>query len=140
MEGDIGGTQHRNTERTIVKYRVQNRRNTDTAFMIGHVLLQSLAISHVCHLLKACMHQKSTLDIVRKHEKTLNDQYKEWKARSLPLSLKYLNFINLFTVVLVAYCIDLRQESANEWYRNTVKYLLLPNTVNEKGENHKPQG
>ena len=26
------------------------------------------------------------------------------------------------------------QESENKWYRNTVKYLLLPNTVNHKGE------
>ena len=26
------------------------------------------------------------------------------------------------------------QESENKWYRNTVKYLLLPNTVNQKGE------
>ena len=29
--GTLGGTQCRNTERKIVKYRVQNRRNTDTA-------------------------------------------------------------------------------------------------------------
>ena len=31
----------------------------------------------------------------------------------------------------------IRQESANKWYRNTVKDLLLPNTVNQKDE--KPQ-
>ena len=28
----------------------------------------------------------------------------------------------------------IRQESANKWYRNTVKDLLLPNTVNQKDE------
>ena len=28
----------------------------------------------------------------------------------------------------------IRQESANKWYRNTVKNLLLPNTVNQKDE------
>ena len=33
---------------------------------------------------------------------------------------------------IVLTCI--RQESANKWYRNTVKDLLLPNTVNQKGE------
>ena len=26
------------------------------------------------------------------------------------------------------------QESENKWYRNTVKYLLLLNTINQKGE------
>ena len=28
----------------------------------------------------------------------------------------------------------IRQESKNKWYRNTVKDLLLPNTVNQKDE------
>ena len=28
----------------------------------------------------------------------------------------------------------IRQESANKWYRNTVKDLLLPKTVNQKDE------
>ena len=28
----------------------------------------------------------------------------------------------------------IRQGSANKWYRNTVKDLLLPNTVNQKDE------
>ena len=31
-------------------------------------------------------------------------------------------------IVLICF----RQESANKWYRNTVKDLLLPNTVNQK--------
>ena len=66
------------------------------------------------------------------------DRYKDWKARSLPLRQKYLTFINLFSLLwfllgIVLTCI--RQESANEWYRDTVKDLLLPNTVNQKGEN-----
>ena len=33
---------------------------------------------------------------------------------------------------IVLTCI--RQESANKWYRNIVKDLLLPNTVNQKDE------
>ena len=33
---------------------------------------------------------------------------------------------------IVLTCI--RQESANRWYRNIVKDLLLPNTVNQKDE------
>ena len=65
------------------------------------------------------------------------DRYKDWKAQSLRLREKYLTFINLFSLLwfllgIVLTCI--RQESANEWYRNTVKDLLLPNTVNQKGE------
>ena len=39
---------------------------------------------------------------------------------------------------IVLTCI--RQESENKWYRNTVKDLLLPNTVNQKDENRIPQG
>ena len=35
----MGGIQYRNTVRKIPKYRVENRRNTDTAFMIGHAYL-----------------------------------------------------------------------------------------------------
>ena len=31
----------------------------------------------------------------------------------------------------------MRQERANEWYRNTVKDLLLPNTVSQKDEKEK---
>ena len=31
-------------------------------------------------------------------------------------------------IVLICF----RQEGANKWYRNTVKDLLLPNTVNQK--------
>ena len=54
--GTLGGgggyptPQYRKKNCEIPKYRVQNRRITDTAFMIGHVLLQSIAISLVCHL------------------------------------------------------------------------------------------
>ena len=39
LEGDIRGCpipQHRKKNWQIPKYRVENRRNTDTAFMIGH--------------------------------------------------------------------------------------------------------
>ena len=48
-----------------------------------------------------------------------------------------LTLISLFSLLwfvlhIVLTCI--RQESANKWYRNTVKDLLLPNTVNQKGE------
>ena len=43
LEGTLGGNQYRNTVRKnwqlIPKYRVENRRNTDTAFMIGHAFL-----------------------------------------------------------------------------------------------------
>ena len=42
-EEDIGGypiPQYRKKNWQIPKYRVKNRRNTDTAFMIGHVYLK----------------------------------------------------------------------------------------------------
>ena len=43
----------------------------------------------------------------------------------------------MFTLLLFVFQIVLtriRQESANKWYCNTVKDLLLPNTVNQKDE------
>ena len=43
----------------------------------------------------------------------------------------------MFTLLLFVFHIVLtriRQESANKWYCNTVKDLLLPNTVNQKDE------
>ena len=42
-DGDIGGypiPQYRKKNRQIPKYRVRNRGNTDTAFVIGHVYLK----------------------------------------------------------------------------------------------------
>ena len=49
--------------------------------------------------------------------------------------LKILTFINLYSLLCFVWhsvltCI--RQESANERYHNTVKDLLLPNTVSQK--------
>ena len=40
LEGTLGGTQYRNTIGKIGKYRVKNRRNTDTAFIFGHAYLK----------------------------------------------------------------------------------------------------
>ena len=43
----------------------------------------------------------------------------------------------MFTLLLFVLHIVLtriRQGSANKWYRNTVKDLLLPNTVNQRDE------
>ena len=44
MSGTLGGTQYRNWQ--IPKYRVENRPNTDTTFMIGDAYL-TLYPSHV---------------------------------------------------------------------------------------------
>ena len=58
-EADIGGTQYCYTVRKLgkyLKYRVENRRNTDTAFMIGHAYLKlypsrvSVYLKHVPYL------------------------------------------------------------------------------------------
>ena len=57
--------------------------------------------------------------------RTWTDRYKDWKARSLALRQKYFTFINLFSLLWFLLGIVLT-------YRNTV---LLPNTVNQKGEN-----
>ena len=42
---------------------------------------------------------------------------------------------NLFCITFLASVLTcIRQESANEWYCNTVKSLLLPNTVSQREE------
>ena len=56
--------------------------------------------------------------------------------------LGILTLINLFSLLwfvlhIVLTCI--RQERANKWYRNTVKDLLLPCTVNQRVKNRIPQ-
>ena len=51
--------------------------------------------------------------------------------------LTILTFIDLYSLpcfVFYSVLTCLRQESANERYRNTVKDLLLPNTVSQKDE------
>ena len=54
--------------------------------------------------------------------------------------LKNINFyftiwLTHFTMFCVAQCTDLfTQESTNKWYCNTMKDLLLPNTVSKKDE------
>ena len=48
--------------------------------------------------------------------------------------------LTLLLFVLHIVLTRIRQGSANKWYRNTVKDLLLPNTVNQKDENRIPQG
>ena len=73
-EGDIGGQpipQYRTKNWQIPKYRVENGRNTDTAFMIGDAYINVLSISGV-FLSQACIHQKSTSAFARKREKISN--------------------------------------------------------------------
>ena len=64
MRGTLRGTQYRNTVRTvwqIPKYRVENRPNTNNAFMIGDAYF-TLYPSRVFFFLisQARIHQKST--------------------------------------------------------------------------------
>ena len=40
--------------------------------------------------------------------------------------------LTLLSLVLHIVLICFRQEGANKWYRNAVKDLVLPNTVNQK--------
>ena len=108
------------------------RRNTDTAFMIGRVLYVFATSS-----------MYAPENNVRHYEKTWEDlgQFNDWKAQSIPLSLKSLTFIKLFSLLWFLLHIVLtrsvRQESENALNGtagNTVKDLLLPNTVNKKDE------
>ena len=79
-EGRIGEypmPQYRKKNWKTAKYRVQNRRNTDTAFMIGHAYLKSYP-SRVFDYLK-----QWTSAIARRRDNTLNWSVQRSKARSL---------------------------------------------------------
>ena len=75
LEGDIGGypiPQYRTKTWQIPKYRVENGRNTDTAFMTGHAYLTLYPSRDFFFLSQACVHQKSTSAFERKREKISN--------------------------------------------------------------------
>ena len=133
VEGDIGGypiPQCRKKNWEIPKF---------DEIPIPHLWLVTF---FTCLPPQACMQQKSTSDIARKHyEKTLNWSVQWLKSPVITIKSKFfkiLTFINLFSLlwfmlhILSTPCI--RQKSANKWYRNTVKDLLLPNTVNKRDE------
>ena len=89
MEGDIGGypiPQYRTKNLQIPKYRVENLRNTDTAFMIGDAYLTlypSREFFFFFFLSQACIHQKSTSAFARNVRRSRIDRYNDRKARSL---------------------------------------------------------
>ena len=61
------------TERKIgkhLKYRVENRRNTNTAIMIGHAYLKVYPYRMFVSMSQARMHQQSTSAIARKRKIT----------------------------------------------------------------------
>ena len=84
------------------------RRNTDTAFMIGRVLY-----------VFATWSMYAPENNLRHYEKTWEDlgQFNDWKVQSIPLSLKSLTFIKLFSLLwFLLYIVltrSIRQESAN---------------------------
>ena len=145
MEGDIGGYiggqfgKYRNTMSKIDEIPKVTKYRYRIPFRVFVYL---------------CMHQKSTSDIARKCEKTLISRMIEKPGHWMPfqfchrlcnhlaLSLVFkiiLPFINLFSLLLfllhiVLICI--RQESANKWYCNTVKDLLLPKLLTKRMKNH----
>ena len=71
MRGRVGGypiPQCRKKNWQIRKFRVENWRNTYTAFMISHAYFNVVSISCVFLISQACIHQKSTLAFARKRE------------------------------------------------------------------------
>ena len=73
------------------------------------------------------------------YKKKMPDRYKKTanQTRAYCCSHIMITFINLyslqyFVLHIVLTCI--RQESANEWYCNTMKYLPLLNAISQKDE------
>ena len=111
--------------------------------MIGDALiLNVVSISRVFFLIsQARIHQKSSSTIARKREKISNWSVQRWKSQVIKCPTNFiieqlLEIVYSFTVKSKVFqkMIYIRQERANERYRNTVKDLLLPNTVSQKDE------
>ena len=91
--GTLGGTQYRNTVRKnwrILKYRVENGRNTDTAFMTGDAYLALYPNSRVCvffnlfiYFFISSMYTPELNLSLRHVRRSRIDRYKDRKARSL---------------------------------------------------------
>ena len=113
----------------IPKYRVENRRNTETAFMIGHAYVK-LYLSRIKVCLSS-MNVYTTINSAIARKRSLrsriyhyNDR-KAWSLYATTISL-WINYhlLNLYSLHWFALHIVLtcfRQVSANKWYRNTVK-------------------
>ena len=59
------------------------------------------------------------------------DRYSDRKAQSLDV-LQFHHRVTVWNCVIIYHFTDIGQERPNERYRNTVKDLLLPNTVSQK--------
>ena len=85
MEGDIGGyliPPYRTKNLQIPKYRVENLRNTDTAFMIGDAYL-TLYPSRVFFYLKHVYTRNQPQPSRENVRRSRIDRYNDRKARSL---------------------------------------------------------
>ena len=106
--GALGGTQYRTTARKIGKYENTVSKIYEIPTCTPH--LDPFIIGHV--YLK--LHPSSMFISI------------------LTFIAYLLTFYSLLCFVLYSVLTCMRQESANERYRNTVKDLLLPNTVSQK--------
>ena len=111
--------------------------------MIGDALiLNVVSISRVFFLIsQARIHQKSSSTFARKREKISNWSVQRWKSQVIKCPTNFiieqlLEIVYSFTVKSKVFqkLIYIRQERANERYRNTMKDLLLLNTVSQKCE------
>ena len=66
----LQGIQYRKKNWQTPKNRVENRRNTNTAFMIGHAYVKVYPSRMFVSMSQASMHQQSTSAIARKRKIT----------------------------------------------------------------------
>ena len=146
LRGDIGGlgNQYRNTVTKIGKYR--NTVSKIDEIPIPPLWSVTLTIHLACFLSQACTHQKSTSAFEREREIS-NWSVQRYKSQVIGCPTNFTieqpsEIVYSFTVKSKVFQIFtyIRQERPNERYRNTVKDLLLLNTVSQKDENRIPQG
>ena len=73
LGGTLGGTQYRKKNWQIPKYRVKNRRNTDTVFIFGHAYLKLYPSRVFVYLKHLQLYAPAiNLAVARKRETTSN--------------------------------------------------------------------
>ena len=133
-EGDIGGYPIPQLA-NIPKYRVENGRNTATTFMIGDAYL-TLYPSRVFFIssiytpeINLSLREKTWEDL--ELIGTTIEKPGHWMSYQFHHRVTVRNWVFIYRLKSKVFQIltYIRQERPNEQYRNTVKDLLLPNTV-----------
>lgn len=141
MTSPRGGTQYWNTVSKIDEIPIPH-------FMIGHAYVKLCPSRMLTFVYLKYVCTSNQLQRLQENVRSRIYQYNRWKSLVIVCNSNFIidsnyHLLNLYSLHFFALQIVLtcfRQVSANERYRNTVKDLLLLNTVSQKDENPHTSG